>query len=67
MIVGTSEFPHVTLFFLTYCFLTSPLSFGLLLRGQAESFNVNDCCFILFKLEDKEKLDEEVISFNGVP
>ena len=61
MIVGTSEFPHVILFFLfePIVFLTPPLSFGLLLRRQAESSNVMTVVLLLFKLENKEKLDKE--------
>ena len=36
---------YFILFFSTCCFLTPPLSFGLLLRGQAQR-SVNRCCFI---------------------
>ena len=68
MIVGTSEFPHAIPFFCLNLlfFLTPPLSFGLLLRGQAESSNVMTVVLLLFKLENKEKLDKELISLNRV-
>ena len=34
-------------FFESVVFLTPPLSFGLLFRGQAQSLIPNPCCFIV--------------------
>ena len=50
---------HSFFLFEPIVFLTPPLSFGLLLRRQAESSNVMTVALLLFKLENKEKLDKE--------
>ena len=44
--VRAYEFPLFNMFFLTCYFAVPQPTFGLLLREQAQSSNVNHCCFI---------------------
>ena len=57
-----SEFPPFTLLFLTCCPSVPQPTFGLLLRGEAQSSSV-DVLLLLFLLEDQKELHEEVRSW----
>ena len=48
--------------FLSCCFAALWLSFGLLLRGETQSSNVNHCCFIAIWTWSKKELHKEVKS-----
>ena len=45
--------------FLICCFAILRPTFGLLLKGQGQSSNVNHCSFLLFLLEGQKELQEE--------
>ena len=57
--LGRSEFPLFVVL-LTCCFVVPQMTFEPLLKGHAQSSNVNHCFLLPFKHEDKKELNEEI-------
>ena len=57
--LGISQFSLFVLLFLTCCFAVPQLTFGLLLKGQERSTNV-DVLLLPFLLEGQKELHEEI-------